>query len=31
MNMAIDKMDSVLRNDVLIAAYDILIQLLKYL
>ena len=31
MDMAIDKMDSVLRNDVFIAAYDVLIQLLKYL
>ena len=31
MDMAMDKMDSLLRNDVFIAAYDVLIQWLKYL
>ena len=31
MDIVMDKMDSVLRNDVFIAAYDVLIQLLKYL
>ena len=31
MDMAMDKMYIVLRNDVFIVAYDVLIQLLKYL